>query len=318
MLLGISTRWNASRHNDGDTMVNEISELGFSYIELGYDLRIELVPGIQRALTRGELKVTSVHNYCPIPFGAPSGHPEIFLLSSLQEKERKAAIHSTLRTIEFAASMGAETVIIHAGRVIMRNLTWELADMWERGLNKSLNYDKIKLKLFMEREKKAKKHLEALEMSLAQILDTASLLKINVALENLPSWEAIPNEDEMYKLCEKFAGSTLKYWHDIGHGYVRETLGFIALNPHLDKLKPFIAGMHLHDVLPPAYDHQMPPLGKVNFKRYKDFIGEKTPLILEPMPDTSKGDVLNARKIIKEIFGENTESVNKSTWIGGN
>ena len=254
MLLGLSSRWNASRHIDGEAMIAEINELGFFYIELGYDLRLELVPGIQRAIAGGCAKVLSVHNYCPIPLGAPSGHPELFLLSSMQEAQRKAAIHNTLRTVEFAASIGAESVIIHAGRIEMRNKTYELIDMWERGMQNSQNYDKIKLKLLMEREKKAGRYLNNIEKSLEQILNVASVLKINIALENLPSWEAIPNEDEMLKFHEKFQNLPLKYWHDIGHGQIRETLGFIALNLYLEKLMPIMAGMHLHDVIPPAYD----------------------------------------------------------------
>jgi hypothetical protein len=47
-----------------------------------------------------------VHNFCPVPIGAPRGHPEIWTLAARDERERESAMHHTGRTIRFAAEVG--------------------------------------------------------------------------------------------------------------------------------------------------------------------------------------------------------------------
>ena len=73
--LCLSTRWNAGRHLSGEAMLEEILALGLQQVELGYDLRLELVPGVKAMIASGAVKVRSVHNFCPVPIGAPRPHP---------------------------------------------------------------------------------------------------------------------------------------------------------------------------------------------------------------------------------------------------
>jgi len=303
MIFGLSTRWNAGRHTDGEPMIAEIRDLGFSRVELGYDLRPEHVSGVQKAISAGIVKVDSVHNYCPVPVGAPTGHPELFMLASCHERERRSAVHHTLRTVEFASSVGARYVVVHAGRVDMQHWTAELADLWERGLQNDPRYEKVKLKLFLQREKRVARHIDALSRSLDTILGSIGLLGVKIALENLPSWEAIPTEEEMVNLCLRFGSKDLRYWHDTGHSQIRETLGFIAQTPWLRKLQPLIGGMHIHDAMPPTYDHLMPPHGHVDFARFKDCIPDAIPLVFEPIPDTPREQIVAARATMERIWG---------------
>ena len=45
--------WNNSRHTDGEPMIEEIVELGFTHIELSHGMTIAKLPGIKRAYERG-------------------------------------------------------------------------------------------------------------------------------------------------------------------------------------------------------------------------------------------------------------------------
>ena len=75
MEIALTTRWNAGRHRDGQALVEEILGLGFRRIELGYDTRADLLPGIRQMVDTRAVRVDSLHNFCPIPLGAPRGHP---------------------------------------------------------------------------------------------------------------------------------------------------------------------------------------------------------------------------------------------------
>ena len=48
-MLAFSTCWNNSRHTDGETMIEEIVDLGFTHIELSHGMTIAKLPGIRKA-----------------------------------------------------------------------------------------------------------------------------------------------------------------------------------------------------------------------------------------------------------------------------
>ena len=55
--LAISTRWNAGRHRTGEAMLAEILALGLDRVDLGYDLRAELIPGVKAMVASGAVRV---------------------------------------------------------------------------------------------------------------------------------------------------------------------------------------------------------------------------------------------------------------------
>ena len=66
-MLAFSSCWNNSRHTDGESMIEEIVELGFSNIELSHGMTIAKLPGIKKAYQRGIFTCSGVHNYFPSP-----------------------------------------------------------------------------------------------------------------------------------------------------------------------------------------------------------------------------------------------------------
>ena len=68
-MYSFSTCWNSGRHTDGRAMLREIRDLGFDHAELSHGIRISLMPGILEAVDAGEIKISSLHNFCPLPDG---------------------------------------------------------------------------------------------------------------------------------------------------------------------------------------------------------------------------------------------------------
>ena len=66
-MISCSTCWNSGRHTDGAAMIQEILDLGFDTVELGHGIRLPLVEGILKMWEAGKVKISSLHNFCPLP-----------------------------------------------------------------------------------------------------------------------------------------------------------------------------------------------------------------------------------------------------------
>ena len=300
--LALSTRWNAGRHHDGAAMIEEILDLGLDVAELGYDLRPELIPGVKAMVAARAIRIGSVHNFCPVPVGAPRPHPELYTPASPDRREREYAVVHIARTLRFAAEMGAPVVVCHSGNVDMPKYSFDLVRMAARGEQFGEPYENLKLKAQIARDKKAPKQIEHLSESLEQLLPVVKETGVLLALENLPTWEAIPSELESEKLMKRFHAGGIRLWWDIGHAQIRENLGFINASRWLRRLAPHIAGMHIHDVEPPGQDHLMPPRGKVDFPALAEFARMDKVRVLEPAPDTETAQIVRAIEYLRETW----------------
>lgn len=300
--LAISTRWNASRHASGEAMLEEILALGLGIAELGYDLRAELIPGVKTMVAAGAIRIDSVHNFCPVPVGAPRPHPELYTPASPDRREREYAVTHISRTLRFAAEVGARVVVCHSGNVDMPKFSFDLVRMAARGEQFGEPYENLKLKAQITRDKKAPKQIDYLSESLVKLIPVVKETGVKLALENLPTWEAIPSELEAEKLMKRFHADGIRLWWDIGHAQIRENLGFINASRWLRRLAPSLAGMHIHDVEPPGQDHLMPPRGKVDFPALAEFARMDMVRVLEPAPDTETAQIVRAIEYLREAW----------------
>src|SRR5512138_3965717 len=132
-MYSFSTCWNSHRHSDGRAMLREIRELGFQYAELSHGTRISLLPGILEAVDAGEMKISSLHNFCPLPMGVTVAAPNLFQFSADRARERELAVRHTLKTIELAARVKAPVVVLHLGSIEMKDYTRKLLELLGRG-----------------------------------------------------------------------------------------------------------------------------------------------------------------------------------------
>src|SRR6266704_4479769 len=153
-MIGFSTCWNSGRHKAGDEMLREIKgELGFDLIELGHGIRMSLMPGIQKMFDAGEVRFSSLHNFCPLPVEVMVASPDCYRFSAAYPEERQRAVKQTFQTIDFAERLGAPFVVLHLGQVKMPPITDRLINMTKVGKHLSRAYVRLKLRAVQRREK---------------------------------------------------------------------------------------------------------------------------------------------------------------------
>ncbi len=307
-MIAVSTNWNSSRHQRGETLVDEVLDLGFDGLELGYALHPDLVAGIRRRQEAGEIGIRSVHAFSPVPLEAPAGHPELHLLADPDDDARQMAIVYLLRTLEFAVTMKAEAIVLHAGRVPVGRLAQRMANLCRDGLNDGWKVRWTRSRLVSGRRKGAVRVLAALRRSLGEVLPRFEQASVTLCLENLPSWDAVPDVDEMIALSEEFDTPFLRYWHDIGHGQIRELIG---LGDHLEtaqRLLPLTRGVHIHDVGADMLDHRAPGTGAIDFSRLAFYGRQDTILVFEPGREVQAGDLRQGLERIRRLWRLRTPS----------
>jgi hypothetical protein len=108
----------------------------------------------------------------------------------------------------------------------------------------------------------------------------------------------------MEQLLQKFDSQFIRYWHDMGHGQIRQNLGLINHKFWFERLSPFLAGMHIPDVEFPAGDHLMPPRGSLNFYNFKSAPSCASILVFEPCPGTPPEHVAQGLKTVRSIWSD--------------
>src|SRR6266700_1518087 len=146
-MIAFSTCWNSGRHTDGDLMLHEIKDkLGFELIELGHGIRMSLMPGIQKVFDAGEVRFSSLHNFCPLPVEVMVASPDCYQFSAVSSEERQRAVKQTFQTIDFAKRLNAPFVVLHLGEVNIASVTDRLIELAKTGRYLSRKYVRLKLR----------------------------------------------------------------------------------------------------------------------------------------------------------------------------
>jgi sugar phosphate isomerase/epimerase len=283
-------------------MVNEVRALGFEYVELGHGTRLSLLSGVQEAVAAGEIKISSVHNFCPTPIGVMGPAPNHYLPSSRDEEERRYAVRHTLRTIDCAAALGAKAVVMHLGRVQMRDYTYRLLNLHVEGRADSPKYQRLSTKAVDVRDKKRQKYLDQVYRTLEEILPRAKEMNVKIGMETRLGIEEIPNEEEAAEILARFGSDTIMYWHDVGHAAVKEVLGLMCLDSILNRFRGRTAGMHLQDFHPPAEDHLPPGIGQFDFGRLAPYVTDDMVLAWEIHPHWKAEEIAEGVKRVHELL----------------
>ncbi len=284
-------------------MLREIRELGFDYAELSHGTRISLMPGILDAVNSGEIKISSLHNFCPLPMGVNHAAPNLHQFSDERPRERELAERYTLKTIEFAARLKAPLVVLHCGSIEMKNYTDKLLEMAARGEKETPKYQKLCSEAEEKREARKEKFFERTIESLKRLLPEAESRGIKLGIENRQSLEELPIDSDYMFLFRQISSPNLVYWHDTGHAQIKENLGFIHHSMHLESLRDRLAGFHIHDVQFPGRDHCAPGTGMVDFSALKALVKPTHIKVFEFSPSLSPIEAKNGVEHIRRIWG---------------
>jgi sugar phosphate isomerase/epimerase len=303
-MLSFSTCWNSARHTSGDTMLREIKELGFDLIELGHGIRLSLMPGIQQMLDAGEVRFSSLHNFCPLPVEVMSASPDCYQFSSIYPQERERAIKQTLQTIDFAARLGAPSVVLHLGEVRIGPATDSLISLVRKGKLLSREFVNKKLQAIKKREAVAEQYLERVRDALKRIVAYATDKNIKLGIEGRRGYEEIPSEREIPTLLEEFKSPLVGYWHDFGHIQIKENLTFLDHEEWLRTIGQRAFGCHVQDCIWPAQDHQPPFKGGVDLKKLVPLLAKDCQFVWEMSPRKTAEEIRESLARWKSTFGE--------------
>ena len=302
-MIALSTSWNAWRHSQAKDIIREIKSLGFEWVELNFNLTSAIVAEMIALKNQGLIKVISVHNFCPIPPGISrkQASPDIFSLSDLDESRRRKAIEYTKKTIDTALKIGAKVVVLHLGKVVMRERIKVLASVHQA--KDRQKYNKLKKEMLTERKEKSSTFFSQTLRSLEQLCNYAQKQKIKLGIENRYYFGEIPSVEEMENILARFPGPPLYYWHDVGHAQVYENLNFFKHKKVLDRFYRRMIGIHLHDI-EGIDDHRAPLRGSFNFKTLKPYVKKGVLKVLEPHFPASSQEIMRSKKYLEKLFRE--------------
>src|ERR1051325_10156296 len=283
-MYSLSTCWNSHRHTDGRAMLHEIRALGFGYAELSHGIRISLLPGILEAVDAGEIKISSLHNFCPLPIGIDRAAPNIFKFTSEEPRERDNAFRQTIKTLDTAVRVGASLVVLHMGNIEMKNYSEKLEDLLAAGQRESPKYLKLAQEAEEKREQKKERAVDLANEMLAKLIPEAEKRGLRLGIENREALEEIR--------------------HDTGHAQIKENLGFVQHVMQVEALAPRLYGFHLHDVKMPAQDHCPPGSGVIDFAALKPFTRPDQIKVFELSPRVSVEDAARGVAHLKSIWGD--------------
>ncbi|MFA5116428.1 MAG: sugar phosphate isomerase/epimerase [Candidatus Omnitrophota bacterium] len=303
MPLALSTSWNSFRHLNGADIIGEIKALGFRQVELNFSLTAPMLKNIAACVKKGGIKVSSVHNYCPIPpeLTVEEALPDCYSMSSQDDDERHAAVKYTKKSIDTAGELNAKAVVLHCGRVEIPDKTRDLIACYNEGLVNTEKFNKLKSQIVREREAAFKPFLDNTLKSLDELSRYARKKNICLGVENRYYYREIPTLGEIGIILAAFKGSNVFYWHDSGHAQLMENLGFWQHKDHLSLYADFMLGVHLHDITG-TQDHQAPSCGQLDFKMLAGFIKKQTIKVMEAHHPASPQDILKGKRFLEQIF----------------
>ncbi len=303
-MYSLSTCWNSHRHTDGRAMLREIRELDFAYAELSHGVSISLMPGILAAVEAGEIRISSLHNFCPLPMGVTHAAPNLYEFSAAKDYERELAIRYTLQTFEFARRVQAPAVVLHLGSMELKDYTGRLCDLLERDGKPTPRFEKLRAEAVAKQEAVKGKFVAHMYETLRQLVPEAEKRGLKLGCENRQALEEIPLESDFASFFREFASPNVAYWHDVGHAQIKENLGLFRHVQHLESLAARLVGFHIHDVQFPARDHAAPGTGMIDYAALKPFVKPEHIKVFELNPGLPVEKVRSGVAHVKAIWGD--------------
>jgi len=291
-------------------MLREIAALGFEYAELSHGIRITLVPGVLRAVEEGVIKITSTHNFCPLPTGVVQAAPNLFEPSVLEHREHDQWLRHTKRSIDFAAQVKARVVVCHLGSVTFfwfnpaREIRAYLHDHPDAGRTPDdAAYHALLQKSLAKLRKRMTPYWEQTKKSVNEIFDYATQKGVKLGFENREKFDELPLDGDYFDFLAALPpDAPAGYWHDTGHADLKEGMGLLKHREHLEKLAPRTLGFHLHDVNAQGSDHQGIGQGHIDFKMVSGFWRPEHLLTIELGPRVTEDEVRASKRTVEELI----------------
>ncbi len=277
-------------------MLEEIADLGFEFAELSHGVRVSLLEGVEKVLKKERIKISSLHNFCPLPPEITRSSPNCYEFTSHRSPERERAYRLTCQTIDFAKRFGVRLVVMHLGHVPMGRKMEKLIEIVSAGALFSRKFVRAKIAMVRKREQLGRFYLSRVKGYMERVLEYAATKNVVVGIESREAFEEIPTERELLRLLEDFQADRAGYWHDFGHVQIKHHLGLLDHAEWLQRGAPRLIGCHVHDTQWPAKDHRAPFTGRIDFERLIPMLPRGIPRVFELNPKVRREEIIVARE----------------------
>jgi len=300
-MLGISTAWRSEIWDSGAEIIEEILSLGVRGVELEYRMTRPMLEEIVPLVRSGRISVMSLHNILPLPKEIPKNRAngEFVSLSSPDKGERKAAIRYALGTLEWAERLGARAIVLHLGKVTMDGAMDCLMDIYDRGKTRVEEEQTLIAEHKKSRARLGKSLLEASLKSLEVLAREGEKRGVCWGIENRYKIQDFPTPEEFRMIFREFKGSSIRYWHDIGHAATQENLGLVGRGELLENFGQYLLGTHLHGCR--GYDdHYAPGSGEEDYSLLKKYLRPETIRVVETHHRATREELLQGLAFLRE------------------
>lgn len=291
-------------------MLREMADLGFEYVELSHGIRMTLVPGILQAVEEGVVKVSTTHNFCPLPAGIMVPAPNAYQASSPNAGERELWKRYTGQSLEFAKRVGAKVMVLHCGSefFFFMNPARKVNALAEKlegtVLTENAGYQAALAKLLGKLRKASPRHYLRVRNGFAEVAEKAKECGVKFGVENREGLMELPLDEDM----ESFLASVDELgicggWHDVGHARIKEKEGVLKHAEFLAKNHGRLLGFHLHDVSAEGKDHQQPGTGTVDWAMVRQYVKPEHIVVVELSPRLSSEQVKESKGFLEKWLG---------------
>ncbi|MBO7521049.1 MAG: TIM barrel protein [Opitutales bacterium] len=335
-VIALSTSYFRQKYSDGYEMLCKCAELGFEHVELGHNTTMNLVEGVLKAAKEGVVKISSLHNFCPVPPFALPPAPNLYSPATSSKAESAQWRRHTLNTLSFAEQVGAGRVVAHAGALsyFFINPKYALLRGYDRTLaframsepigeggggasEKSRaaarekfekqrgRYLKRLEKFIAKAEKKSAKFHERIFENLRGVDGGFQKAGVLLGVENRDGYCELPFDTKFAEFTRGCAEklSSVRPWIDIGHVMVKARRGVLDFCEFVETASRGACGWHLHDCDDSARDHLAIGKGAIDFGFVKKFFDKSSQIFtLELNGRVSEADVVDSRKRAEDMF----------------
>jgi sugar phosphate isomerase/epimerase len=257
--------------------------------------------GVEELVRSEALPVTSVH---ALAWPGKEEHDSDYAprFAALDKTERAREVDRLSRSAEWAAGLGARSLVIHIGRIEdndLKELHRAYKEKVRRGNRDASLFDQVVSQRTAVSGEFMKGVAEGVDILCARFSE------IDICPETRIHYYEIPTPEELDTLFTSLDHPNLGYWHDIGHTFNLDALGFVPLSLWQEKFGDRCRGVHIHDVDSMLHDHFPPGDGSADLARILElFDPERVSFTLEIVPAHDTGSVLRGIEHLRRLEQE--------------
>lgn len=310
-VISLSTSYLQRRFgDDGYAMLCEAAELGYEYVEIGHSTPVSAVGGILKAVSEGIAKVSSTHNFCPLPPYASGPSPDLYSPSTPSARESSQWLRHTGNSLDFGAAAGSKALVCHAGSLSYfffrpgARVEGFLEKKEYAALAENAAYQRALKKFLASAARRSGRDYANMAANFAAVSESAREKGIFLCVENREHAAALPLESDFCALMKSLAEiPQVRAWHDVGHSMIKQLAGFCSQIEFAESIAECQAGWHLHDCTENGRDHVAIGSGAIDFRALSRFFDPKNHIFtLELNSAVERRDAADSLKRVQDLM----------------